>query len=293
MEKDKIIQAGKIASEVVAYSKSFIQRDMLLLEIAEKIEDKIKELGGKPAFPVNLSIDEVAAHYTPSHDDTTKAYGLLKIDFGAHIDGWCSDTAFSIDLENLEENKKIIHAAEQALENVTKILKENISTDEIGSTISQTIESKGLSPIVNLGGHGMEEHEVHTSPFIPNTNTLRGTNLPAGLYAIEPFATNGNGRVKDGKPSGIYELHDTKNVRSPLAREILDYIIEEYETLPFCSRWLVKKFGTKALFALKQLEQNENLHQFPQLIESGKGKVAQAEHTFLIEKDKVTITTKA
>ena len=84
---------------------------------------------------------------------------------------------------------------------------------------------------------------------------------------------------------------DSKNVRSPIAREILQYITEEYQTLPFCSRWLIKKFGTKALFGLKQLESNGNLHHFEQLIESSGAKVSQAEHTILIKNDEIIVTT--
>ena len=106
MNQEKILKAGQIASEVRKYAKTIIKKDVPLLEIAEKMEAKIEKLGGKPAFPVNLSIDNISAHYTPSHDDKTLASGLLKVDFGAHIDGWLSDTAFSIDLENSEENQK-------------------------------------------------------------------------------------------------------------------------------------------------------------------------------------------
>ena len=97
LNKEKIIKAGKIASEVKSWIKPQIKKDMLLIEIAEKIEGKIFELGGKPAFPVNLSIDNIAAHYTPGHDDETLARGLLKIDFGVHVDGWTSDNAFSLE----------------------------------------------------------------------------------------------------------------------------------------------------------------------------------------------------
>ena len=138
MNTHKILLAGKISSDVKKYAREIIKSEVSLLEIAEKIEDKIIELGGKPAFPTNLSINEIAAHYTPSHDDTTKAHGLLKIDLGVSIDGWIADTAFSIDLENSEENKKLIKASEKALENVSQILKENISTNEIGKTIQES-----------------------------------------------------------------------------------------------------------------------------------------------------------
>ncbi len=291
MEKAKIIQAGKIAKEVKEFAKDFIEKDQPLLEIAEKIENKILELRGFPAFPVNLSIDEIAAHYTPSHDDTNVAHGLLKIDIGVHIDGWIADTAFSLDLENSFENKKLIKTAQDALENAKRIIKTGISTDDIGREIHRTILSQNLNPIVNLSGHQIDQYDLHAGITIPNINDNKNQILESGIYAVEPFTTAGNGSVYNGKPSGIYLLVDSKNVRSPIAREILTHIIDEYGNLPFCSRWLVKEFGTKALIALKQLEEQGNLHQFPQLVESSKRKVAQAEDTFLLDKDKVIITT--
>lgn len=291
MNKEKIIQAGKIASQVKKYAQEIIKKDVPLLEIAEKIENKISELGGKPAFPTNLSINEIAAHFTPSHDDQTKAHGLLKVDLGVHVEGWIADTAFSIDLENSEENKKLISASEQALENAIKVFKEGTNLNKIGEVVQETIEKKGFSPITNLSGHSMEKYDLHSGITIPNIKNKVDYKIEEGLYAIEPFATNGSGRVRDGKPSGIYILQTEKNIRSPIAREILNYILEEYATLPFCSRWLVKKFNTRALIGLKQLEENKNLHQFAQLIEAGKGKVAQTENTVLVEKNENIVTT--
>lgn len=292
MNSEKIIQAGKIAKQVREYAKEIIKPGTPLLEIAEKIESKISELGGKPAFPTNLSINEIAAHYTPSSDDKTKASGLLKVDFGVSVDGFLSDTAFSIDLENSEQNKKIIDASKSALNEVERIINSKSKISEIGRTIEKTINSKGFNPIINLTGHLMEQYNLHAGVSVPNIDNNSNKILGEQLYAIEPFATNGTGKVKDGRPSGIYLLQNQKNTRSPIAREILNYIVEEYSTLPFCSRWLVKKFGTKALFALNILEKERILHHFPQLIEISKGIVSQAENTFLIEKDKTIITSK-
>ena len=243
------------------------------------------------AFPTNLSINEIAAHYTPTYNDETKAHGLLKVDLGVHIDGWTADTAFSIDLENSEENKKLIEASKKALDNAIKKAKENIRTSEIGKAISETIESYGFSPIINLSGHEMKQYELHAGITIPNFDDNKNTIITKGLYAIEPFASTGNGKIHDGKLSEIYMVINSKNVRSPIAREMLDFILEEYQTLPFCSRWLVKKFGTKALIGLSQLTQNENLHRFSQLVESNNVKVSQAENTILIDEKEVIITT--
>lgn len=290
MNKEAIIKAGQISIEVKKYARSFVKKGTPLLEIAEKIEAKIIELGGKPAFPTNTSINEVAAHYTPAYNDESKAHGLLKIDLGVQINGWIADTAFSLDLENNEENKKLIEASKEALENAQKTIKIGVSTNEIGKVVEETIESKGFLPIRNLSGHEMKQNELHAGLDIPNVNDKKGIILKKGLYAIEPFATNGGGRVYDGKSSGIYILTNSKNIRSPIAREILEFILDEYYTLPFCSRWLVKKFGAKALFGLRQLEENGNLHHFPQLVEIGKGKVAQTENTVLVEEE-VRVTT--
>jgi len=289
--KEKIIQAGKIASQVRKFAKAIIKKDVSLLEIAEKIENKIRELGGKPAFPTNLSTNEIAAHCTPSYNDESKASGLLKIDFGIHVDGHIADTAFSIDLENSELNSKLIRAVEESLNSAKNTIKNNVLTSEIGKAIQRAIESNGFSPIINLSGHEIGEYNLHAGLTIPNIDDKNKNAIKKGLYAIEPFSTNGSGKVRDGKPSGIYMLTNTKAPRSQTAREILEYIFKEYQTLPFCSRWLIKKFGVKVIFGLKELEQNGNLHQYAQLIEAGNGVVAQAEHTFLVEENEAIVTT--
>jgi len=291
MNNQSILKAGKIAQEVKKWIKPYVKKGVPLLEIAEKIENKIIELKGKPAFPTNLSINEIAAHYTPSYNDETLAHGLLKVDFGVHIDGWISDTAFSVDLENSEENSKLIEASGKALEEAEKTIGKDVSTTNIGKAIQSAIESYGFSPIINLSGHQIEQYNLHSGLSIPNIDNKQNSVIQPGLYAIEPFATNGLGRVKDGKPSGIYSLIDYKNIRNPSAREILEYITEEYQQLPFCSRWLVKKFGTKALPSLNQLEQNGNLHQYAQLVEVNKGIVAQTENTILIKEDGEKVVT--
>jgi len=291
MSEEKILKAGKIASEAREYARSFIKKGMPLIKIADEIEEKIFSLGGKPAFPTCLSVNEIAAHATPAHNDSRIAEGILKIDFGVHIDGWIADTAFSMDLENSEENKKIIRASEEAVKAGIKTMKKGAKLGEVGKAIGEKIESFGFSSIVNLSGHSVEHYILHAGVSIPNYNNKSSEILEEGLYAMEPFATPGNGKVRDGKPSGIYRIVDDRNVRSQIAREILEFAVKEYQTLPFCARWLVKKFWTKALIGIKQLEENGNIHSYPELIETSGKKVAQTEHTILVEKDKIIVTT--
>lgn len=284
-------KAGKIASEAKEFAKKFIKKNLLLIEVAEKIELKIEELGGKPAFPVNLSINHVAAHYTPGFDDANSAYGLLKVDIGVQINGWIADTAFSIDLEKNEINKKIIETAEKALENAINFIRKDTTLGSIGKSIQESIEQYKLQPVKNLSGHQISQWKVHAGITVPNVDNKSPIKLSEGIYAIEPFVTNGNGGVYDGKPSGIYRLQEKKPVRDAFARRVFQFIQDEYKTLPFCQRWLVKKFGARTLLTLHFLEQQGILYQYPQLIEKAHGIVGQAEHTILIHDGKTEVIT--
>lgn len=290
-EIEKLIKAGDIAKKAKHFARELIKPNMSLLEIAEKIENEIIKLGGKPAFPVNLSINEIAAHSTPTYNDEQKAHGLLKVDLGVHIDGFVADTALSLDLENSAENKKLIETAENCLQKAIEIFSRDEELKKVGEIIEKTAKSANLQPIINLSGHSIEEYNLHSGLNVPNYNNNSNIKIEEGTYAIEPFITNGAGRVIDGKPSGIYSVEKVLPVRDNFAREVLAHIIETYKTLPFCSRWLVKKFGTRALIALKRLEESGSLHSYAQLVEQSRHKVAQAEHTIIITKNEKVVTT--
>ena len=291
-EREDIIKAGQIVAEVKAWIKPQIKKGDSLLDLAEKIEDKIKELGGEMAFPVNLSINEVAAHYTPTYNDEGVAHGLLKVDFGVHIDGWIADNAFTLDLEENELNKNLIKASQDALNEVEKVIGVETQISEVGRAIENKIKENGFNPVVNLSGHLMDQYELHAGASIPNIDNKSDFEFGVGLFAIEPFATNGKGKVHDGAKGNIYILQSDQNVRHPGARNVLNFIKQTYGTLPFASRWIVNELGKTALFGLRHLEQQGIVHHYPTLVEE-KGKlVSQAENTFLIEEDKITVTTK-
>lgn len=291
MNTEAILTAGKIAQEVRAYSKTIVKPGTPLLEIAEKIEAKIIELGGKPAFPVNLSINEIAAHSTPTYNDTQTAKGLLKVDFGVHIEGWVADTAETFNLDNNALHQKLIDTAKEALKQATTHLTPNTPLGSIGKKVNATALQAGFQPIHNLSGHSIAQYDLHAGLTIPNYDTGQSQPISEGLCAIEPFITSGVGRVREGRPSTIFSLAKDGNVRDPLAREILAYIQEHYLTLPFCTRWLYKHFGTRALLALQRLEQAGIIYHYPQLIEESGAPVAQAEHTILITQKETRITT--
>ena len=285
-------KAGHIAKEVRTFAKQFVKEGMTLVSIADTIHKKIEELGAAPAFPVNLSIDAIAAHYHPATDDMTKASGLLKVDIGVHIDGFIADTAVSIDLTPDKRHTKLIATTEKALEQAMKLLSKNPSLHEIGEEIKKTIVTAGFSPIINLSGHSIEPYEIHAGITIPNYGNNNMQQLKEGVYAIEPFATYGEGKIYEGRTSTIYSIVKNKNTRSPTARKILEYVWKKNQRLPFSSREIVEKFGVISQFALRELENNGVIQAHAPLVEQSHKAVAQAEHTFIkLDDGSIIVTT--
>ncbi len=290
--KNKYIKAGKIAAQVLEYGKGLIKKGNSLLDVAEKTENKIFELGAKPAFPVQMSMNHVAAHSCPEEDDKTMFdEQVVCLDVGVHIGGYIGDNACTVDLSG--NYGDLVKASGEALDEAIKVVKEGITLGEIGRAIHDTIVKYGFSPVRNLSGHGLDEFKQHTKPSIPNFDTQDKTKIEKGMvFAIEPFASTGSGIVQDSGTGSVYALVNMKPVRSQITRDVLKEI-NGYDGLPFAKRWLTKKFGVKANFALRELLQRNIIRDYKPLADSAKGIVSQAEHSLMIDDDgKVIITTK-
>jgi len=293
-ELESYKKAGEIAVKVRKFIKQLVKPEMPLVEIAQKIEKEIERLGGKCAFPVNLSIDDIAAHNHPALESDEVASGVLKVDIGIHVNGFIADTALTLDLTPDNRYKELINASEEALESALKLIKKNpdISLNDIGSEIKKTIEKKGFSPIVNLSGHSLGEYQIHAGVTIPNYANGNQNKLEEGAYAIEPFATTGEGRIYEGDSGNVYTVIKPKNPRSPKAKEIFDYIWKTHKTLPFSLREIQEKFGNFARLSLKELENSGIIRSYSKLIDKTHGIVSQAEHTFIKKEGKIIILSK-
>jgi len=297
-EEDELknyIKAGKIAKKVVDDSKKLIKPGASLLSIAEEIEAMIKKEGAGCAFPLNISVNENASHYTPSHDDKTVLgdKDVVKVDIGTHVDGFIGDTAYTVDLSG--NNGKLVEASEKALENAIAIMKAGVKSNAIGAEIQKTIESYGFKPIRNLSGHGLDQYDAHASFSIPNINQAHGFEIKEDtILALEPFASTGEGYVRESHRRDIYSFRKPAALRNPAAREIMAYAAEEYETLPFAERWLIqsKQWGEFQLkVGLRELLSREVFTSYPILHDVKGSLVSQAEVTLVVEKEGCKILT--
>jgi methionyl aminopeptidase len=285
---EKCREAGEILAEVRDEAADRVEVGASHLEIAEWAEDRIRELGGKPAFPVNISIDEEAAHATPERDDdSTFGEEMVNLDIGVHVDGWLADTAVTVDLSGQPE---LADASAEALDAALEVAGPGVDVGEIGAAVEDVIEGYGFNPVVNLTGHGLGHWEQHTAPNIPNRKISQGVKLEAGdVVAIEPFATDGGGKVQEGADEEIFALDREGTVRDRSARQALDQITEEFKTLPFAARWLDT---SRATMALRRLKQQDIVHGYPVLKEQDGKYVSQKEHTVIVTDDGVEVTTR-
>ncbi|MHC1580005.1 MAG: type II methionyl aminopeptidase [Candidatus Alkanophagales archaeon] len=284
---EKYRRAGRIVAEVRARAASMVREGVPILEVAEFVENAIRERGAEPAFPCNISLNEVAAHSTPSRDDKRVFGGeLVKLDIGAHVEGYIADAAVTIDLSG--ENGRLVEAAEEALKAAISVIHDGVSTAEVGAAIEKVIREYGFKPIVNLSGHGLARYVAHAPPTIPNVGQRGGAVLRENdVVAIEPFATNGAGRVSEGATVEIYSLVREKPVRLPAARRLLAEI-RKYKTLPFAKRWLPRE---NLDVALRNLEAAGVIRSYPVLREAARGLISQAEHTVIVKKDGCEVIT--
>ena len=295
MEFDDYIQAGKIAGEVRENVRKTEWVGKTVFEICEHVENEIKKRGAKCAFPVNTSINEVAAHYTAEPNDplTIKDDDLVKIDLGAQINGHIADTAVTVCYN--AEFDSMVQAAELSLSNAMSMMKVGVKSSDIGRTIEKTIKQMGFLPIANLSGHSLDQYTIHAGKSVPNIWSIGSFTFNENqAFACEPFVTTGEGLgfVHEGKIKNIFALSSRKKTKDKDADKMLDYIWQNFNLLPFALRWLTNEWEEKeARRLLEILVKKKAVHAYPILVEGNGQRVTQAEHTFIPNETGLTITT--
>lgn len=292
--KKNFIQAGAFAREVRSYGKSLIQSGASYLEIISKINQKISELGARPAFPPQMALNHVAAHFLPfPEEDIIFSDQIVKLDIGVSCDGAIGDCAVTIDLSG--KHQKLIDAAEAALLNAEQSLRVGQPVREIGKIIEDTIHSYGFNPVRNLSGHGLGEYKIHMAPHIPNCEDRSQAIIKPGMtFAIEPFATDGKGMIFESGIPCIYGFAAPRPLRSDLARALLTKI-RSYQGLPFAIHDLMSPdlplSDLKA--GLDELSKLNVIVGYAPLVEEKNRFVAQAENSVLVDENgQIFITTR-
>lgn len=276
-------KAGRLAAESLAYGQPLIKPGVTYLSVAEHIETFVRNRGGLLAFPVNISINDVAAHDSPAPNDTRvfQSEDLVKLDVGVHIQGYIGDNALTVDLSG--KRSKLCAAAKAALAAVIKLAVPGAPLRQLGEAIEATIANHGFHPIKNLGGHQMAPYNLHCGVFVPNFKNNDKKILEEGMVlAIEPFAAETCDKVKDGQGCNIFNL-TAKKVKNINEIDPLYSVILARRKLPFCLRDLYKKLPEPLVNQQGDaLDRQKLLHFYPPLITQNGCLVAQFEHTVIV-----------
>ncbi len=276
--------AGSILKSVKKESKELVISGKKIIDLVEFIENRIIELGGLPAFPCNVSINSVAAHYTPNLNTELilNKGDYVKVDIGCHIDGCIADTAYTIKVD--EDEDDLIIASKEALKNAIDVIEPGVKTNYIGKIIEETINDFNFNPIKELCGHGLRPYVLHTGTTIPNYYSNIGFKLKEGdILAIEPFASTKAGRLKTSEEVYIFKYLQDRPLRDPNSKKLSKVIKQNYKTLPFAERWLEKNFNNlKINFSLRNLIKANVIYPYNVLLESEGGLVSQAEESLII-----------
>ena len=295
MQLEDYLKAGNIAGEVRENVRKTDWIGSTLAEICDYVESEIIKRGAKCAFPVNTSMNEIAAHYTaePNDPKTVSDTDLVKIDLGVQINGYIADTAVTVNYD--PQYDQMVQTAEDALQNAMSMIKAGVKSKDVGRTIQKTIQDMGFKPIANLSGHSLDQYTIHAGKTVPNMWTIGSFLFSENeAYACEPFVTTKNalGFVRNGKIKNIFALVSRKKTKDDEADRLTDYIWNNFNMLPFALRWLLKEWEEKeARRLLEILVKKKVVHAYAILVEANGKTVAQAEHTFIPTQSGATVTT--
>lgn len=295
---EKFRTAGKITRGIKKELSDIVQPGKSCLEVVEKIENKMKEEESEPAFPVNVCTGRTAAHDTPEEGKRQISEDkIVKIDFGACIDGYPSDHAVSFYFGEENEKQRLIKVAEEALERGINQIQAGKPLSGVGEVVESYVEQQDLKVIENLTGHLLNEYNVHGEKEIPVTKGAKKKKAEEGeVYGVEVFVTDGRGRARASEDVKIYrlasDLPDIIRLRLNDARQVLYYLRENREELPFTPRWLYPELGKDTTrIGVSILERSGVLVTYPILREKQGASVAQAEETVLVKEEGAEILT--
>jgi methionyl aminopeptidase len=282
-------KGGRIISQLRKTIPPLVREGGLVRELCERVEADTIALGGQPAFPCNVSINEVAAHYTSPWDDTSvlPKDSVVKVDFGVHIDGYINDSAVTVSLNPIY--RSMIEVAEEALRVGVARIAHGVRFSDVGEQIEKTIAQYGCRPIRNLTGHKVERYTIHAGLSVPNVSgPVPGRFQTGDVYAIEPFVTlkDAAGRVEDSDQMFIFRAVRERGVRSESAKKVVEHVRRTYRTLPFASRWLYSSLGKTVVDdGFSEAVKARCISGYPVLVEASGKVVTQAEHTVIVREN--------
>eukprot|EP00761_Pharyngomonas_kirbyi_P012431 gb/GECH01012458.1/.p1 GENE.gb/GECH01012458.1/~~gb/GECH01012458.1/.p1 ORF type:complete len:446 (+),score=96.90 gb/GECH01012458.1/:1-1338(+) len=298
---DEARHAAEVHRQVRQDVHEWLKPGMKMIDICERLEGRLRALieanglAAGQAFPTGCSLNHCAAHYTPNTGDNTvlSKDDICKIDFGTQINGRIIDCAFTVHFDPMFD--RLAEAVKDATNAGIREAGIDVRLCDIGESIQEVMESYEVEingetlpvkPVRNLNGHSIDRYRIHAGKTVPIVKGGPETKMEEGeFYAIETFGTTGRGYVQDAGETSHY-MKDWEMphvpIRSSSARNLLNYINRNHDTMAFCRRWLDNAGYDRHLLALKHLCDQGLVNPYPPLCDVKGSHVAQWEHTLVL-----------
>src|SRR6476620_9250494 len=214
-EIEKMRRSGRIVRQVLDYLRTIVAPGVSTMDLERAAEEKMKELGAKPAFkgyydyPCVLctSINQEIVHGIPSEKRVLKAGDIVSIDCGVVLDGYYGDAAITVPVVEVSpELTKLLEITEASLYRGIEAARVGNTVGDVGAAVQELVEANGFSVVREFVGHGIGTR-LHEEPQVPNFGTRgHGARLREGMVlAIEPMVNFGKpgSRVLDDKWTAV------------------------------------------------------------------------------------------
>jgi len=217
-EVEKMLRSGQIVRQVLQEVKAMVAPGVSTMDLERAAEDKIRELGAKPAFkgyydyPCVLctSVNNEIIHGIPSEKRVLKEGDIVSIDCGVVLDGYYGDSAITVPVGGKvsDELKKLLEVTEMSLKKAIEEVRLGKTVGDVGAAVQEYVEANGFSVVRDFVGHGIGTR-LHEDPQVPNYGTRgHGTRMREGMVlAIEPMVNIGKpgARVLEDKWTAVTE----------------------------------------------------------------------------------------
>ncbi|XP_011180648.1 proliferation-associated protein 2G4 [Zeugodacus cucurbitae] len=281
--------------------------DNLIIDETSKVYKKEKDLKKGIAFPTCLSVNNCVCHFSPSKNDADyilKEGDVVKIDLGAHIDGFIAVAAHTVVIGASKDKKvtgrqaDVVLAAYWAVQAALRLLKSGNSNYTITDAVQQVSESYKCKPIEGMLSHELKQFKIDGEKTIiqnPNESQRKEhekcTFETHEVYAIDVIVSTGEGigREKDTKVSIYKKTDENYMLKLKASRALLQEVKTKYGNMPFNIRHFDEE--TKARMGVVECVSHKMIEPFQVLYEKPSEYVAQFKHTVLLMPNGVNLVT--
>lgn len=305
---NKALQTLIQGSKVGASAKALCQKgDHILEQETGKKYKNEPEMKKGIAFPTCLSVNNCICHFSPSKNDpdyTLKAGDVVKIDLGAHIDGFIAVAAHTIVVGATGEAKAtgraadVVLAAYHASQAALRQLKDGTSNYAVTEAVQKIAAEYKCKPIEGMLSHQLKQFKIDGEKTIIQNPTIaqkkeheKCTFEKYEVYAMDVLVSTGEGLGKelDTKVSIYKKTEENYLLKLKASRAFYAEVKKKYGTMPFNLRNFEEE--AKAKMGVHECVTHKLVEPFQVLYEKHNEIVAQFKNTVLILPNGLTVVT--